>query len=175
VIINMIYTYRDTIHTGKTWHPPVLSGVCVTQSLVLFVCFVDRYLSYFFWSLCYLSFFDLQIMITPLVSSNYIYLQGYHSYRENLAYPFYPTNRKKRHYKFKRQIMSFKMKHLFLNQATSGAGAAFPSRAPEFTASFKWGLCYSIFSFICMLCRSLFVSSINVRRVWRYQRGNHNL
>jgi hypothetical protein len=36
-------------------------------------CFVDRCLSFlyfFFWSLCCLFFFDLQILITPLVSSN---------------------------------------------------------------------------------------------------------
>jgi hypothetical protein len=38
---------------------PVFSGVRVTQSLVLFVCFVDRCLSFcpfFFWPLCCLSF-----------------------------------------------------------------------------------------------------------------------
>jgi len=39
----------------------------VTQSLVLWVCFVDRCL--FFWPLRYLSF-DLQILINTLVSSN---------------------------------------------------------------------------------------------------------
>ena len=27
----------------------------------------------------------------------------------------------------------------------------------EFTPGFQWGWCYSIFSFMCMLCRSLFV------------------
>ena len=32
-----------------------------------------------------------------------------------------------------------------------------PSGAPEFTPGFYWGLCYSIFSFICMFCGSLFV------------------
>ena len=41
--------------------------------------------------------------------------------------------------------------------ATSGTGTAYPSGAPEFTSGFQWGSCYSIFSFICMLCRSLFV------------------
>jgi len=41
--------------------------------------------------------------------------------------------------------------------ATSGAGNAHPSGAPEFTPGFQWGSCYSIFSFICMFCRSLFV------------------
>ena len=41
--------------------------------------------------------------------------------------------------------------------ATSEAETAYPSGAPEFTPGFKWGSCYSIFSFICMFCRSLFV------------------
>ena len=50
--------------------PPVFSGVRVTRSLVLCVCFVDRYLSFFFWSLRCLFFFDLRIMVTPLVSPN---------------------------------------------------------------------------------------------------------
>jgi hypothetical protein len=34
---------------------------------------------------------------------------------------------------------------------------AYPSGAPEFTPGFKWGSCYSIFTFICMFGRSLFV------------------
>jgi hypothetical protein len=37
--------------------------------------------------------------------------------------------------------------------ATSGAGTAYPSGASEFTP----GSCYSIFSVMCMFCRSLFV------------------
>ena len=41
--------------------------------------------------------------------------------------------------------------------ATSGAGTAYPSGAPEFTPGFLWGSCYSIFSFMCTFCRSLFV------------------
>jgi len=41
--------------------------------------------------------------------------------------------------------------------ATSKAGTAYPSGAPEFTPGFKGGSCYSIFSFMCMFCRSLFV------------------
>ena len=32
-----------------------------------------------------------------------------------------------------------------------------PSGAPEFIPGFQWGSCYSIFSFICMFCRLLFV------------------
>ena len=53
--------------------PPVFSGVRVTRSLVLYVCFVDRCLSFctfFFWSLCCLFLFDIRILIAPLVSSN---------------------------------------------------------------------------------------------------------
>ena len=33
---------------------------------------------------------------------------------------------------------------------TNGAGTADPSGAPEFTTSFQWGSCYSIFSVICI-------------------------
>ena len=40
------------------------------RSFVLCVCFVDRFLSFFFWPLCCLFFFYLRILITPLVSSN---------------------------------------------------------------------------------------------------------
>ena len=40
---------------------------------------------------------------------------------------------------------------------TNGEGTSYPSRAPQITPGFQWGLCYSIFSFICMLCRWLFV------------------
>ena len=58
----------------KKWRAPEFtpdfSGVRVTRSLVLCVCFVDRCLSFFFWPLCCLSFVHLQIMITTLVSSN---------------------------------------------------------------------------------------------------------
>ena len=48
---------------------PVFSGVRVTRSLDLCVCFIDRCLSWcsFFWPLYCLSF-DLGILITPLVS-----------------------------------------------------------------------------------------------------------
>ena len=50
---------------------PSFSGVRVTRSLVLCVCrslFVLLY--FFFWPLCCLLFFDIRILITPLVSSN---------------------------------------------------------------------------------------------------------
>ena len=48
----------------------IFSGIRVTRSLVLCVCFVDRCLSFFSRPLCCL-FFDLRILIIiPLVSSN---------------------------------------------------------------------------------------------------------
>ena len=46
---------------------------------------------------------------------------------------------------------------LFVLYRASGQGTAHPSGAPEFTPGYQWGSCYSIFSFICMFCRSLFV------------------
>jgi hypothetical protein len=43
-------------------------------ALALCVWFVDRCLSFFSWPLCCPFFFDLRILITPLVSSNFSYL-----------------------------------------------------------------------------------------------------
>jgi hypothetical protein len=60
-------------------HPssnPVFSWVRVIRSFVLCVMFcwsLFVLLSFFFWSLCCLSFFDLHILITPLESSNSSY------------------------------------------------------------------------------------------------------
>ena len=51
----------------------ILVGFVLLVTIALYVCFVDRCLylfSFFFWPFCCLSFFDLQIMFTPLVSSN---------------------------------------------------------------------------------------------------------
>ena len=48
--------------------PPVFSGVHVTRSLVLCVCFVDRCLSFctfFFWPLWCLFFFDIRLWLPP--------------------------------------------------------------------------------------------------------------
>ena len=52
--------------------PPVFSGVRVTRSLVLCVFCRSLFvlLSFFFWPLCCLFFFDIRILITTLVSSN---------------------------------------------------------------------------------------------------------
>jgi hypothetical protein len=51
--------------------PLFFSGVRVTRSLVLCVCFVDHCLYFFFWPLSCLFFFDILMLITPLVSSNF--------------------------------------------------------------------------------------------------------
>jgi hypothetical protein len=59
--------------SGAPKFTPVLSGVRVARSLGLCVVFCRSLfvlLSFFFWPLCCLSFFDLRILITPLVSSN---------------------------------------------------------------------------------------------------------
>ena len=57
--------------------PPVLSGVRVTRSLV-FMCMFCRslfvLLYIFFWPLCCLFFFDIRILIHPLVSSSTSYI-----------------------------------------------------------------------------------------------------
>jgi hypothetical protein len=53
-----------------------LSGVRVTRSLILYVCFVDRCLSFCtfsFWPLCCLFFFDIRILIALLLSSDSSY------------------------------------------------------------------------------------------------------
>ena len=55
---------------------PVFSGVRVIRSLALYVCFIDRCLSiciFFFGPLRCLFFFNIRILITPLVSSNSSY------------------------------------------------------------------------------------------------------
>jgi len=83
-----IQTTDGTSGAGTAYPPatleftPCFSGVRVTRPLVLCVCFVDHCLSFFFWALCYLFFFDLRIMITPLVSSTHL------SSLENLVITF---------------------------------------------------------------------------------------
>ena len=70
-ICNELYTTDAASGVGTAYPSgvhPGFSGVRVTRSLVLCVCFVDRCLSFFFSPLCCMSFFDLRILITPLVS-----------------------------------------------------------------------------------------------------------
>jgi hypothetical protein len=57
--------------------PPVFSGVCVARSLFFSVLFYRSLivpLSFFFLSLYYLFFFDLRVLVIPLVSSNLSYV-----------------------------------------------------------------------------------------------------
>ena len=51
-------------------NPGNLVGIVLLNLWFFVQCFVDRCLSFFFWSLCCLSFFDLWLLIMPLVSSN---------------------------------------------------------------------------------------------------------
>ena len=65
---------------GHMGSPPMFSGVRVTRSLVLCVCFVDRclyFLFIFFRPLSCLFFFDIRIVITTLGSSNSSYKTEY--------------------------------------------------------------------------------------------------
>jgi len=52
--------------------PPVFSGVRVTRSLVLYICFVDRCLFFctFSFGHCVVCSIDIRFLIAPLVSSN---------------------------------------------------------------------------------------------------------
>ena len=61
---------------------PDFSGVRVTRSSALYVCFVNSCLS--FWPFCCLFFFDIRIMIAPLVSSN----SSYYSTTATCVYNF---------------------------------------------------------------------------------------
>ena len=68
-----LLTFPDHMSSSQ-----VFSGVRVARSLVLCVMFCRSLfvlLSLFFCLLCFLSFLDLWILITPLVSSNSSYLQ----------------------------------------------------------------------------------------------------
>ena len=62
--------------------PPVWSGVRVTRSLILCVCFVDHCLSFFFWPLCFLIYwFWLPLLyLQTLLKSRYIESYFYETY-----------------------------------------------------------------------------------------------
>ena len=68
MIYNTITRKKQKHYNFEPELTSVFSEVRVTRSLVLCVCFVDRSLS--FWPLCCLSFCDLRILITPLISAN---------------------------------------------------------------------------------------------------------
>jgi hypothetical protein len=78
ICIFKLFVY-EYVNIAKWVHPRFLSGVSVTRSLVL--CLFCRslfvLLYFFFWPLCCLFFFDIQILIAPLVSSNSSYWGGF--------------------------------------------------------------------------------------------------
>ena len=61
--------------SGAPEFTPVLSGVRVTRSLVLYVCFVDRclFFVFFFLAIVFSVLLRYTILITPLLSSNSSY------------------------------------------------------------------------------------------------------
>jgi len=68
----------DTDVTVDYWVHPQFLVVFVLITCWFSVCWiVDRCLSFFYWPLCCLFFFDLWILITPLASSNSSYLNYY--------------------------------------------------------------------------------------------------
>ena len=67
------------------YSPLVFSGVRVTRSLILCVCFVDRclsFLSFFFWSLYCFSFFYLRILVIFLwyLQTHFLIILRLHKY-----------------------------------------------------------------------------------------------
>ena len=72
-----IHWYQLITLPGHLSSPSVFSGVRVTRSLVLCIVFCKSLFvlfSSFFWPLCFQSFFNLQLLITILISSNFSYL-----------------------------------------------------------------------------------------------------
>ena len=120
-------------------------------------------LYFFFWPLCCLFFFDIRILITPLVSSNSscpfvlfllaIVLSVLLRYTDSdyhfgifklflfmlfiFIYVYWNT------ISISDVIFSF---NSYTTGVTSGARITYPSGAPEF--GFQWGSCCSIFSFL---------------------------
>ena len=61
------------------------------------------------------------------------------------------------HYNILSSLTFIILLQIKMTGTTNGEETAYPSGAPEFTPGVQWGSCYSIFSFMCMFCRSLFV------------------
>jgi hypothetical protein len=174
--------------------PPVFGGSRVTRSLVLYVCFVDRCLSFcplsfglclvcsssiygFWWynedffkildlyKIIYYYLFRCRISILIIVLQELFRIHLL-SLDEVNVWIYLLLKKKERRYSLNSEVRSeydcfFQksqyFKEIFIVSGTSGAWTAYPSGASEFTPGFRWGSCYSIFSFICMFCWSLFV------------------
>jgi hypothetical protein len=63
----MVVSGMTTYPSGE---PPVLSGVLVARALVVCSVFCRSLIALLFFFLLAIAFFDLPILITPLVSSN---------------------------------------------------------------------------------------------------------
>ena len=132
------------------------SGSC--YSVFNFMCMFCRSLFVllycFFWPLCCLFFFlytdyDYPFGIFKLFSVGFVFLdlQFYVYVLQIVVCPFVL---------FLLAIMLSVLRFMFLintTGATSGAATAYSSGAP----GFLWASYYSIFSFMCMFCRLLFV------------------
>ena len=117
---------------------------------------------FFFWQLYFLFFFGLRLLITPVVSENF-------SHRRKINHATMYV--KKTEFKLQSN-MTYVVRSVWLNLhithpktyitgTTSGTWTAYPSVTSEFTRRFKWGMCCSIFSFLCHAladhCLSFFV------------------
>ena len=60
-------------HPEHLSSPPVFSEIRVAQSLDFCVVFCRSLFVFFVWPLYFMSFFNLQLLVTPLVSSNFSY------------------------------------------------------------------------------------------------------
>ena len=76
---SLSHVLSGTAYPSSTWlHLQFLVRFVLLDLLFSLYCFVDHY--FFFWPLYFLSFYDVQLLITPLVSSNfscYSWKRGY--------------------------------------------------------------------------------------------------
>ena len=68
--LTLFQLYRGRLFTFYYYVCSFLWGSCFSIFSFLCVCFVHRCLSYLFWPLCCLFFFDLRILTSPLAFSN---------------------------------------------------------------------------------------------------------
>ena len=71
-------------HPEHLSSPPVFSEIRVVQSLDFCVVFCRSLFVSFVWPLYFMSFFNLQLLVTPLVSSNFCYSKLKLLHKENV-------------------------------------------------------------------------------------------
>ena len=139
----------------------VFSGVRVTRSLVLYVCFVDRCLSLVVYVLLDLQFYMyvLQIVVCLQWGSCYSIFSFICMFCRSLFV-----------FSGVRVTRSLVLYVCFVDSCLSLVvyvllDLQFYMYVLQIVVFLQWGSCYSIFSFICMFCRSLFVfSGVRVTR-----------